>query len=105
MSDTAQYIDLATVDRLAQKVTTLVDILERTRRELAESQTSNERLNNELVEARTSNERLNNELAETHTRLAAAQNEAAEAESLRSEREQVRSKVSEMLERLEGLDG
>ena len=31
MSETAQYVDLATVDRLAQKVTALVQILWRKR--------------------------------------------------------------------------
>ena len=45
MSETAQYVDLATVDRLAQKVTGLVQILERTRQELAEARSDNERLN------------------------------------------------------------
>lgn len=90
MSDPAQYVDLATVDRLAQKVTALVQILERTRAELAE--------------ARADNERLNEELGVLRGRLTAAQNDTAEIESLRAEREQVRARVSEMLDQLEVLD-
>ncbi|MCY4120640.1 MAG: cell division protein ZapB [Acidobacteria bacterium] len=90
MSDPAQYVDLATVDRLAQKVTALVQILERTRAELAE--------------ARADNERLNEELGVLRERLTAAQNDTAEIESLRAEREQVRARVSEMLDQLEVLD-
>ncbi len=82
-TDTAQFVDLATVDRLAQKVTALVQMLERTRQELAETQADNERLNTELGELRES---------------------LAEAETLREERDQVRQRVSEMLERLDTLD-
>lgn len=89
-TDTAQFVDLATVDRLAQKVTALVQMLERTRQELAETQADNERLNTELGELRES--------------LTASRNEAAEAETLREERDQVRQRVSEMLERLDTLD-
>ncbi len=90
MSETAQYVDLATVDRLAQKVTVLVQILERTRQELAES--------------RADNQRLNEELSALQDRLTDAQKDAAEVESLRAEREQVRSRVSGMLDQLEALD-
>ena len=90
MSDPAQYVDLATVDRLAQKVTALVQILERTRAELAET--------------RADNERLNEELGVPQERLTAAQNDTAEIEALRAEREQVRARVSEMLDQLEVLD-
>lgn len=89
-TDTAQFVDLATVDRLAQKVTALVQMLERTRQELAETQADNERLNTELGELRES--------------LTVSRNEAAEAETLREERDQVRQRVSEMLERLDTLD-
>lgn len=89
-TDTAQFVDLATVDRLAQKVTALVQMLERTRQELAETQADNERLNTELGELREN--------------LTASRNEAAEAETLREERDQVRQRVSEMLERLDTLD-
>ena len=90
MSDTAQYVDLATVDRLAQKVTALVQILDRTRQELTQS--------------RADNERLNEELGALRERLVVAQNETAEIETLRAEREQVRGRVSEMLDQLEALD-
>ncbi len=90
MSDTAQYVDLATVDRLAQKVTALVQMLEQTRHELAET--------------RADNERLDQELGALQERLTATQSDAAEVETLRTEREQVRTRVSEMLDQLEALD-
>ncbi len=90
MSDTTQYVDLATVDRLAQKVTALVRILEQTRQELAET--------------RADNERLNAELDALQERLTVSQAEAAEMEMLRAEREQVRVRVSEMLDQLETFD-
>jgi regulator of replication initiation timing len=90
MSDTAQYVDLATVDRLAQKVTALVQMLEQTRHELAET--------------RADNERLDQELGALQERLTATQNDAAEVETLRTEREQVRTRVSAMLDQLETLD-
>ena len=90
MSETAQYVDLATVDRLAQKVTGLVQILERTRQELAE--------------ARSDNERLNDEIGALRENLTAARSETAEVETLRAERDQVRARVVEMLDQLEALD-
>ena len=90
MSDTAQYVDLATVDRLAQKVTGLVQILERTRQELAETRSDNERLNEEVGALREN--------------LTAARRETEEVETLRAERDQVRARVAEMLDRLETLD-
>lgn len=90
MSETAQYVDLATVDRLAQKVTGLVQILERTRQELAE--------------ARSDNERLNDEIGALRANLTAARSETEEVETLRAERDQVRARVGEMLDQLEALD-
>ena len=90
MSETAQYVDLATVDRLGRKVAALVQILERTRQELAEAQADNERLNDEL--------------GALQERLTVTQNDAAEIEALRAEREQVRARVSDMLDQLEALD-
>ena len=90
MSETAQYVDLATVDRLAQKVSGLVQVLERTRQELAE--------------ARSDNERMNEEIGALRENLTAARHEAEEVETLRAERDQVRARVAEMLDRLETLD-
>lgn len=90
MSDTAQYVDLATVDRLAQKVSGLVQILERTRQELAETRSDNERLNEEVGALREN--------------LTATRRETEEVETLRAERDQVRTRVAEMLDRLETLD-
>ena len=49
------------------------------------------------------NRRLTAELDAARERLAEAENGAAEIDALRQEREQVRSRVAEMLEQLEGL--
>jgi regulator of replication initiation timing len=85
----ASAVDLEPIDRLAQKVELLVKVLERSRAEQAR-----------LVEDNT---RLSRELEATRGRLAAAEGDGAEMRTLKAERDQIRSRVSEMLEQLEGL--
>ena len=90
MANTTQSLDLATIERLAEKVTALVQLLEQTR--------------NELSETTEDNGRLTSELETLQERFRAAQREGAEAQALLDEREQVRTHVAEMLDRLEGLN-
>lgn len=90
MVNTAQSLDLATIERLAGKVTALVQLLERTR--------------SELTETTEDNSRLTNELAALQERFQAARREDDDVQALLDEREQVRSRVAEMLEQLEGLN-
>ena len=90
MVNTAQSLDLATIERLAGKVTALVQLLERTR--------------SELTETTEDNSRLTNELAALQERFQAARREDDDVQALLDEREQVRARVAEMLEQLEGLN-
>ena len=46
MVNTVQSLDMATLDRLADKVSALVQLLEQTRTELAETSENNVRLSN-----------------------------------------------------------
>ena len=90
MVNTAQSLDLASIERLAEKVTALVQLLERTRSELTETTEDNSRLTNEVLALQE--------------RFQAAQREGADVQTLLDEREQVRARVAEMLEQLEGLN-
>jgi FtsZ-binding cell division protein ZapB len=81
--------DLEALDRLEQKVKLLVSTIGRLGAERDRLAEDNRRLSAELEAARE--------------RLADAENGAAEIDSLRLEREQVRSRVAGMLEELEGL--
>jgi FtsZ-binding cell division protein ZapB len=81
--------DLEALDRLEQKVKLLVSSIGRLQGE-------RDRLTEE-------NRRLAGDLEATRARLAEAESGAAETATLREERDQVRSRVAEMLEQLEGL--
>lgn len=89
MPKTQAPADLEALDRLEQKVKLLVSTIGRLH-------TERDRLAEE-------NRRLAGELDEVRERLAEAESGAAEIDTLRHEREQVRSRVAEMLEQLEGL--
>ncbi len=90
MVNTAQSLDLASIERLAEKVTALVQLLERTR--------------SELTETTEDNSRLTNELAALQERFQAAQREGADVQALLDEREQVRARVADVAKMLEGLN-
>ena len=90
MVKTVQTVDLEPIERLAEKVKGLVSLLQRTRAELEQTVQDNQRLKHEVES-----------LSE---RLASAENEGAEMTSLVAEREQIRTRVYEMLEQLEGLN-
>jgi regulator of replication initiation timing len=82
--------DLEALDRLEQKVRLLVAEMGRLRAEHAKQAEENRRLSGELAAA----------LA----RLAEVEGATAEIAVLRRERDQVRSRVTGILEHLEGLD-
>ena len=83
-------VDLEPIERLAEKVKGLVDLLENTRSELEQTVDDNQRLKHEVES-----------LSE---RLASVENEGTEMKTLVTEREQIRTRVYEMLEQLEGLN-
>ena len=85
----ASSVSLEPIDRLADKVQSLIGLLERTRAELTRTTEDNVRLSGEVDALRT--------------QLATAEGQGAQAQSLRTERDQIRARVTDMLEQLEGL--
>tara|TARA_B100000029_G_scaffold515667_1_gene623876 strand:+ start:434 stop:709 length:276 start_codon:yes stop_codon:yes gene_type:complete len=90
MVNTVQSLDMATLDRLAEKVSALVQLLEQTRNELAETSENNVHLSNEL-------EALQGQFSQS-------KDDGLEIQTLLDEREQIRVRVTEILEQLESLD-
>ena len=90
MVKTVQSLDMATLDRLAEKVSALVQLLEQTRNELAVTSENNVRLSNEL-------EALQGQFAQS-------QDDGLEMQTLLDEREQIRARVTEILDQLDSLD-
>ena len=80
---------LESIDRLSKKVQSLIDVLEHTRAE--------------LTRASEDNARLSQELDLIQSRLANAEDQGAQAQDLLSERDQIRTRVSEMLAQLDEL--
>jgi regulator of replication initiation timing len=78
------------IDRLEEKIKTLVNVIGRLRGEQARAVEENARLQRD-VEALTA-------------RLADADNATAELSELRGERDQIRTRVSEMLQQLDALN-
>ena len=85
----ASSVSLEPIDRLADKVQSLIGLLERTRAELTRTAEDNVRLSGEVDALRT--------------QLATAEGQGAQAQSLRTERDQIRARVTDMLEQLDGL--
>lgn len=81
---------LEPIDRLEEKIKTLVGLIGR--------------LKNEQARLADDNTRLQREVEGLKGRLAEAENGTAEAVSLREERDLIRSRVSEMLQQLDGLN-
>ena len=80
---------LESIDRLAKKVQSLIDVLEHTRAE--------------LTRASEDNARLSQDLDVLQSRLTSAEDQGAQAQDLLSERDQIRTRVSEMLAQLDEL--
>ena len=90
MVNTVQSLDMDTLDRLAEKVSALVQMLEQTR--------------NELADTSDNNTRLSNELEALQARFAQSQQDGLEMQTLLDERDQIRTRVTEILDQLESLD-
>ena len=82
-------VDVESIERLADKVRDLIGVLERTRGEL--SQTIEDNL------------RLSREVEDLKTQLSSAESTSAEMANLMDEREQIRTRVTAMLEQLEEI--
>jgi regulator of replication initiation timing len=85
-----QSVGFEAIDRLEEKLKMLVAVLDRTRADSAR--------------ANDDNARLRAELDATRGRLADAETTNAELTALRSEREQIRGRVDDMLKQIEALN-
>ena len=90
MAKTTQAVDLDQIERLADKVRALVGVLERTRTELTQTIEDNQRLQREVESMRE--------------QLSTAANSGEEMTTLLAEREQIGSRVREILQQLEGIN-
>ena len=86
---TARSVELDPIDRLEEKVKMLVSMIGRMKADQARAAEENSRLARDLESARA--------------RLADSEAGLAEVAALRTERESIRGRVSDMLEQLEGL--
>ena len=92
-----QSADLASIDRLEEKVKLLVGLVERLR-------TNDERLRGNEGRLSDENARLVRELDTTLARLTASEGSSAELVALREEREVIKSRVDDMLSQIESLN-
>ena len=83
-------VDLEVIDRLEEKLKLLVGMVERLRADGVRMSDENTRLLRELEASRN--------------RLADAEGTSVELTALRDEREQIRSRVTEMLQQIESLN-
>lgn len=90
MAKTVRSVDLGALDRLEEKVKLLVALLGRMRAEQARVAEENARLSRDLDAVRA--------------QLAASESATAEMSLLREERDQIRARVSEMIEELDALN-
>jgi regulator of replication initiation timing len=85
----AATVEFEAIDRLEQKLKQLVSVLDKTRGDLARVKDDNGRLRAELDAARE--------------RIAEGEGAGAELTALKSEREQIRGRVEDMLRQLDAL--
>ena len=100
----APSIDLDAIDRLEQKLKQLVGVLDRTRAEYQRTSEELTRTRTEQARAAEENTRLRAELDAAKGRVAEAEGTGAELAALRSEREQIRGRVDDMLKQIEALN-
>lgn len=84
---TVETVSLTAIERLADKVSALVDLLDATRRELAEAKQENEQLKQDLDDQGVT-----------------AQHDREELQTLRAERAQLQTRVAAMLDQLEAIE-
>ncbi len=84
---TVETVSLTAIERLADKVSALVDLLDATRRELAEARQENAQLKQDL-----------------DNQGATAQHDREELQTLRAERAQLQTRVAAMLDQLEAIE-
>lgn len=85
----ARAVDLEPIDRLEDKVKTLVGIVQQLRQEQSRAGDENARLTQEIDVLRA--------------RVAEAELTAAELSTMKDEREEIKTRVTEMLQQLEAI--
>ena len=85
----AHTIDVDPIERLAEKVKSLIVLLDRTRNELSQTTENNRRLNQDVDRLRA--------------QLDDADRTGAGLSGLQAERDQIRTRVTEMLEQLDAM--
>lgn len=90
MKTTARGVDLEPIDRLEEKVTQLVSLVDR--------------LKTDQARATEENQRLAREIEALRTKSAANETLGVELSALREERDVIRTRVTEMLDQLESLN-
>ena len=97
-------VDFEAIDRLEQKLKMLVTVLDRTRAESARVTDELARARADYAKANEENTRLRTELEASLSRLAEAEGVGGELTVLRTEREQIRTRVDDMLRQIEALN-
>ena len=97
-------VDFEAIDRLEQKLKQLVSVLERTRTEHARVSDGLARVRGEHQRAAEENTRLRADIDTARTRLSEAEGTGSELAALRQEREQIRSRVDDMLKQIEAIN-
>ena len=87
MTQTAEATNLTAIERLADKVSALVQFLDRTRSDLAEATAENTRLTQALEQQTAMNQQYGEDL-----------------QTLRAEREQLQMKMAAILDQLESIE-
>jgi regulator of replication initiation timing len=85
----ASTVEFEAIDRLEQKLTQLLGVLDKARGDLARAKDENARLQGELNAARS--------------RISESEGTGAELSALKSEREHIRGRVEDMLKQLEAI--
>ena len=97
-------IDLEAIDRLEEKLKQFVAVLDRTRADNARANEELARTRTEQARAAEENTRLRAELEAARARVADAEGTSTELAALRTEREQIRGRVGDMLKQIESLN-
>ena len=96
--------ELESIDRLEEKVKALVGLLDRMRGEAARMNEENSRLKADMSRANDENTRMRAELDAARGRIGEVEGTRVELTALREEREQIRSRVADMLSQIEALN-
>lgn|SRR5579862_1060143 len=99
----ASTVEFEAIDRLEEKLKQLVAVLERTRAESARANDELVKTRSEFARVKDENGRLRGELDAARARVTEGEGANAELTALKSEREQIRGRVEDMLKQLDAI--